>query len=475
MSRLQQTRPVGQRYFPIFTGWYRGCLAMRPMPVQRRRNVRIAGRLVILASMTAAACTLAPAALGPTPAEGGRKLDDFLASIQRTFTDVEFSPAVIATSEKLDRSTLVPSAVYTDSSMWTGSEAQARRFTLTGRFLGDHYVVMPDTAAPVELGASRRDIRLEGLTRRDFRWTTSIEQNLGPIATTDLDRAVTAIFAGAASTPGRTLRAATQTRYARAGAVLGQLVSLESVDTRQMRGMPTRLRLVMGLHVDRLAVPYPAYANALSRVLAPIHIHCVVTDADNAEWGRIDFDGARLSMDIAATRDGHLAPLVGAARPMPDSLVLHADVSTKVFMFSVGARDLPSQIEVLHADHARGWRFTFRRQPTWDFPLALDQLVKSSLARPFADGGARYEIVVSDTVGPQTILQRRGVLIVEESPIVSSLAELASAVTASFSGDALTQENAFFASVLAAIRADVRRQSDGIADKRYAGRPLALH
>ncbi len=398
-----------------------------------------------------------------------------LASIQRTYTDVEFTPAVAATSEKLDRSTLVPSAVYTDSSMWTGSEAQIRRFTITGRFLGDHYVVMPDTAAPVELGASRRDIRLERLTRRDFRWTTLIEQTLGSIATTDLDRAVSTVLAEAARTPGRTLRAMTRTRYARAGAVLGQLVSLDSVDTKQMRDLPTRIRLVMGVHIDQLAVAYPAYANALSRVLAPTRIHCVVTDADNAEWGRIDFDGARFSMDVAATRDGHFAPLDGPARGMPNSLVLHADVSTKVFMFSLGARDLSSQIELLRAEHTRGWRFTFHQEPTWDFPLALDQLIKSSLARPFADGGARYEIVVSDTVGPQTTLQRRGVLIVEESPIVRSLAGLVSAVTVPFSGDALAEENAFFASILAAIRADVQEQSGGVDDHRYATRPLARH
>ncbi len=433
-----------------------------------------AARVVLLASMMAAACTLAPAAVGPTPAEGGRKLDEFLASIERTYTDVAFSPAVVAASEKLDRSTLVPSGVYADSSTWTGGEAQARRFTVTGRFLGDHYVVMPDTAAPVELGASRRDIRLERLTRRDFRWTTLIEQNLGSIATTDLDRAVTAILAGAASTPGRTIRAATHTRYPRAGVVLGRLVSLDSVDTRQMRRVPTRIRLVMGLHVDRLAVAYPAYAQALSRVVTPTRIHCVVTDADNVVWARIDFDGARLSMDVAATRDGHFAPLIGAARPMPDSLVLHANVSTKVFMFSLGAREISSRIQLLRAEHRRVWRFTLRDEPTWDFPLALDRLVKSSLARPFADSGARYEIVVSDTVGPQTTLQRRGELTVQESPIVRSIAGFASAITATFSGDALSEENAFFASVLAAIRADVQRQSTKGEDNTYATPPLAL-
>jgi hypothetical protein len=444
------------------------------MQAQGRRNLLAAWRVIFVTSMTALACTLDPAALGPRRADGGRKLDDLLASIQRTYTDVEFSPAVVATSEKLDRSTLVPSAAYTDSSMWTGNVTQVRRFTVTGRFLGDHYVVIPDTTLPVELGASRRDIRLERLTRRDFRWTTLIEQTLGSVATTDLDRVATAILAKAAVTPGRALRAATRTRYAHAGAMLGQLVSLDSVDTWQMQGLPTRIRLIIGVHVDRLAVAYPAYASALSQVVAPTHLHCVVTDAKNADWGRFDFDGARLSMDVAATRDGHFAPLVGAARPMPDSLMLHVDVSTKVFMFSFGARDLSSQIDLLHAEHTRGWRFTFRQEPTWDFPLALDQLVKSSLARPFADSGARYEIVVRDTVGPRTTLERRGVLIVEESPIVRSIAGLAGAVTASFSGRVLAEEDAFFASVLAAIRADVQTQSGIVDDKRYATRPLAL-
>lgn len=256
--------------------------------------------------------------------------------------------------------------------------------------------------------------------------------------------------------------------------MLGALLSLDSVRTDRVPGEPTHVRLLLRVHVDGLAAAYPRYAAALHTVIGPTRIRCVVTDGYGSEWLRLELADGRIATEFAATRDGHFAPLAGPARPLPDSLTLYADVSTRVWVVSIGARHVVSQMLNLRRPHVGGWRFSFRDEPTWDFPLALDHLVKSSLARPFADSGSVYEAVIVDSAGPSTLFERRGLLTVEESLIMRWLGGLATALTGAFSDTATRQEDAFFASVLGAARTDLRAMSVP-AERPYArARPGGL-
>jgi hypothetical protein len=127
-------------------------------------------------------------------------------------------------------------------------------------------------------------------------------------------------------------------------------------------------------------------------------------------------------------------------------------------MLSFGATEMVTDVQLIRTPHARGWRFTFGREPGWHFPLTLDRLVRASLARPFAAPGASYALVVTDSIGPLTVLERRGSVTVEESLIVHWVGRAMASLTRPFSGAAIAESNAFLASVFAAVRADLQRQ-----------------
>ena len=135
-------------------------------------------------------------------------------------------------------------------------------------------------------------------------------------------------------------------------------------------------------------------------------------------------------------------------------------------LFSVGVRDLVSHVALLDRPHVYGARLVFTQQPEWDFPLALDRLVTTPLARPFADSGARYEILVTDTAGAQTEFQQSYAFNVEESPILRWLDRVNEQFNNAFSDSATAEANAYFASFLAAARADVRAESPLATEQR---------
>jgi hypothetical protein len=134
-------------------------------------------------------------------------------------------------------------------------------------------------------------------------------------------------------------------------------------------------------------------------------------------------------------------------------------------MFSIGIHNLVGRVALFDRPHVFGFRIAFRREPEWDFPLSLNHLLTAPLARPFADSGARYEVVIADTVGTYTEFQQRYAFDVEESPILRWVNRINSQINDAFSEPATAEANAFFASVLAAVRADIRA-SEGLAGGR---------
>ncbi len=444
-------------------------------PSERRYG--ISGRQVILPAITRVerrACALAAAMVvvasiagcaGPTPAGARQKVDDALASFQLSSTNIQLSPKVAAAFATVDQTLLVPSYIYGDTSKWTASAPDTRTLTIGATFRDGHYDVVPDSAAPADLGASRRIVRLQRFGRQQFRWTMFVEQALGSLTVEDLDRAIRAILGQAAQMTNSVFRAAETARYPRTAAALSRLLSLDSLVTRR-DSLRTRIRLIVGVNIARLASTYPHYAAALRTTAEPTRIHAVATDDLGAEWLRLDFGGGRFALEIATTPTGHVAPLGGPLRPLPDSLTLHTDYSTKMSMFSFGVRDLVSHITLFDRAHVYGARLVFTREPTWDFPLALDRLVTAPLARPFADSGARYELLVADTVGRQTEFQQRYEFDVEESPILRWLNRVSAHLNTAFSDSATAELNAFFANFLAAARADIRAESAFATDQR---------
>jgi hypothetical protein len=179
-------------------------------------------------------------------------------------------------------------------------------------------------------------------------------------------------------------------------------------------------------------------------------------DSSGTAWFDFDFGAQRLDVRFRADREWRFVPIEGPARPMPDSLTLDWDFRTKIWIFSLGLTGLASDFVVLHTPTARGWFLGFRREPHWHLPFAVDHLVKASLRRPFADDGAHYRVIVTDTGSHTTRLVRDGRVIVQESTIMHWLGHLAARALGEFFGPAEAQESAYFAAVFRAFRTDLR-------------------
>jgi hypothetical protein len=97
----------------------------------------------------------------------------------------------------------------------------------------------------------------------------------------------------------------------------------------------------------------------------------------------------------------------------------------------------------------------FAKEPNWHLPITVGTLLKSSLRRPFLGQGIPVRISVRDNPGSQTILNRRGSLVVQESGILRFLNHLSGTAVGDFLGASEREANRFNADAFRALRIDV--------------------
>jgi hypothetical protein len=407
--------------------------------------------------MGVAACRDTPLAFGPSPAAARDHADQLLTGLQRRFTNIDRSPTAQATLTKIVRALFTPSRVYNDSSTWSVVQSDSVRLTtLAGHFVHDHYVVATVTHAPppTELATSRDEIQLAQRGRGEYEWTSHVDQAIGSLAPDDADRLVGSMLAAVATTDEDALRSGTDAAFPRTSAILGQFFSLDTV-RRAVRDDGTALvDLVIGLHPDRLSATYPLFAAYLRHYLNSTRLRGVLRGTDG-QWFDVNLAGNRLDLRFRADRDGRFGPIDGPRHPMPDSLTLQWDFHTKIWVFSLGVSDLLSDFVVIRTPHTAGWRLSFRHEPRWHLPFAVDHLVKGSLRRPFSGNGARYDVLLTDSASGVTLLEREGDVMVQESTVMRWLGGLGTRVVGEFSGPTEAEESAYLATVFGALRADV--------------------
>ncbi|HEX9128229.1 MAG TPA: hypothetical protein VF850_03625, partial [Gemmatimonadaceae bacterium] len=155
------------------------------------------------------------------------------------------------------------------------------------------------------------------------------------------------------------------------------------------------------------------------------------------------------------SKGGHFAPLEGAVRPMPELLTIQIDMSMKIAVFTVGWTNMIGEFEVINTPHERGWSMHFAREPEWHLPPTVGTLLKSSLRRPFQNPGIPVRVSIRDNPGAQTILNRRGTLVVQESGILRFLNRLSGTAVGDFLGPSEREANRFNADAFRALRIDV--------------------
>jgi hypothetical protein len=359
------------------------------------------------------------------------------------------------------RAALSPSRIYDDTAVWTDTTPAGRRDLLTaGTFAGDHYVFTPQPVVPPpsRLGDGRHDIQLGRLAPGQYEWTTDVLSAVGPITGEDLARITTSMLASAATHTDGDLRAGALATFPHAASVLTRLYSFDSLQRTPLDDGSAALRLVFGVHPDRLKPTHPHFAAFLDKYVGRSRIHCIFLEQDTTRWFEFDVDHDHVTLALRATRDGHLAPSSGAARPIPDSLTLRSDLHTKSWIFGVGLSNLLASFTIVHDPHDRGWLMTWRKEPDWHFPLLVEHLIKGSLRRPFEGDGVMFRISVRDSAGAQSLLKRNVRVTIQESGIVSWLGGLGGNAMGALAGQTDIEMNAYLAELFAALNADIDQQ-----------------
>ena len=140
---------------------------------------------------------------------------------------------------------------------------------------------------------------------------------------------------------------------------------------------------------------------------------------------------------------------------MPEALNIQVDMSMKILVFTVGWTEMMGDFEFINTPHERGWSMRFAKEPHWTLPPTVGYLLKSSLRRPFQDPGISARFSIRDTPGAQTLLNRRGTLVVQESGILKFLNRLSGTAVGDFLGPSEREANRFNADAFRALRQDV--------------------
>lgn len=407
----------------------------------------------------AQACRPAPAAFGNSAESASANSSDFFGAWSARYTNVQRTAKFDAARGKLSRYALAPSGVFGDTSVWTSGSGDTRAITVTGRLHGNRYVfdATPTAAPPQKPGDGLHRMQLRRLGDDQWEWKTSVDFAVGQATPDQLLAVQRALLATAAANPEPVLRAQYRTGFPRTTAVMGQLASLDSLKLLPLRDGSAVIDMHVTLRPERLRARYPHFAQYIVKYFRPARYNLSFADRGGARWMMSSMRDYRLFFRVRALADGRLAPLDGAPRPMPDTLVMRGDFSAKFSVFNVGVSGLTADVAVLGSSRERGWQFRFRKEPDWHFPLAVNTLIRTALRRPFAGEGVLFRMAANSRADGQTLVSRRLDLDVQEGAIVRWLGGLGAGAMSDFSGRAEEDENRFLADLFAALQEDFGR------------------
>jgi hypothetical protein len=360
---------------------------------------------------------------------------------------------------KLSRGALSPSRVFDDTAAWTGAGPTVRLLETFGSYGNGRYslVSRAGVPAPARPAEGRHVTTLSRLSDNEYRWDTTVDYALGAVKPAEVAAVVSRLIASGEGRPERDLRADLAAHASRTSAALGTLFSLDSLHPTLLPDGTTAVTLGIGVHSERLAARYPAFADYVRKYIDPAGYRFTLTDRTGVHFLDASAKDRLLTIRVR-TQHGHLVPLAGPARPMPDSLLLSADFLVKIKIFRVGFHDLVMDFaNSAHGDREREWVIVARREPKWNLPLIAARLLRAPLRRPFAGEGALFRLGVRAGEGAApTVLVRQSRLTVQESTILNFLNSLGNTAMDDFGEQVEREENTWLRELFLALRDDVR-------------------
>lgn len=418
-------------------------------------------------ALAASACADSLRPLGANPAAAEAHANQIFEAFATRFSPLDLSPKYDRARVKLAEAALIPSRIFNDTSVWDARpSATSRAIYVSGSGTDDgkyRLETRPAPAAPARLGDTRHIITLDQLTAINesvYRWDARVDLGVGAVTAEEISKLVSAVFA---APDGRTARELTddyRSAFPRARAAFGRGFVIDTLRASPSAGGATSVTLSASFHPELMQPAFPALAKYLDKYLAPAKYHFVL-----AERGAGGAMGAPLFEVVGRDRrltlryrvhQGKLTTLAGPLRGWSDTLLLAADVSLKVKLFTVGFHDLVTDFIISDAGHDRALTVVARREPKWDLPLFTESLIRSPLHRPFEGQGSMFRLSVRDGDGAQTLFSRRTRLDVQESTIMRFLGGLASHALGELDAKVEAEEDRFLREGFLALQSDLR-------------------
>ena len=359
---------------------------------------------------------------------------------------------------QLAKHSLLPSAAFQDTAVWTGSSGAVRLLEVQGAYQGGHYALSahPNVPAPKNPADSRHVVTLSRLSDGEYRWDTTVDFAVGAVRPNDIASVLSRLVTAGEGRSADEVRAELASFAPRTSAALGTAFSLDSVVPTHLADGSTLMRLGVAMRSDLLKQRYPTFAAFFRKYIDPARYHIVVTDRRGTPY----FEATaadRLVMIRLRTMEGRIVPLAGPATPMPDTLELLMNFKTSLKHFGVGFHGLRTElVHVRKGDTENGWVITARHEPDWDFPLFAARMIRTPLRRPFAGEGSLFRIGFRGDGTEPTVLFREIRLYVQESTILRFLNSLSGAAFSEFAEQVDAEENAWLRELFGAMREDAR-------------------
>ncbi len=401
---------------------------------------------------------MAPA-FGSNTAAAKQNADEFFYSISSRFTSIQRAPKLVHARQRFGHQALVPSGIFNDTSVWMSMVSDGdstRLFSDDGYMTGERYVVVPhsSTEPPRNLAESREVVKLRRLSGDEFEWFTNVDVAVGHVGAAEMMNVLDAALSAGEKRPSATTRADYRTGFPRTTAALGRLFSLDTLKVTPDGDGATTFDLGIRLTPDTLKKWMPAYAKYIDKYVRTGRYSIAVKDRSGARF----FEGSAQDYWMhfrVRSKDGRLVPLAGALRPMPENLQIEASMQMKILLFTVGFRKLTGDLNLVRTQHERAYSLRFATEPDWILPPTVHFFLKTPLRRPFTGKGIPLYISLRDNPGAQTILNRRAMMVVQESAILRFLNRLSGTAVGDFLGPSEREANRFNADAFRALRADI--------------------
>jgi hypothetical protein len=413
-------------------------------------------------AVSATACRGPFAGFGPA-ARGRAAAEQAFEAIANRHLDVLRNARYEYARLHLTKGALSPSRVFDDSAAWTAMTGNVRLLEVFGTVADGRYTMTARSSvpAPARPGDGRHVTSLARLDDGVYRWETTVDYAIGSVRPSDVATIVSRLFAAGEGRTERELRAELAATAPRTAAALGSVFTLDSLNPTQLADGSTAVTVGIAISSAPLRHRLPAFAEFIRKYVEATSYHVVIADRAAVPFVDIAQRDRYLTIRVR-TLNGKLVPLAGAARPIPDSLLVFADFRTKVKIFHVGFHDLVMDlVNESRGDRQRSWVVTAHREPKWDLPLVTARLLRAPLRRPFLGEGALFRIGVrAGENGEPTVIMRNSHLTVQESGILNFLNSLGNTAMSDFEGTVEREENAWLRELFLSLRDDARAAID---------------